>query len=457
MTEITKSILATSVVKKKEAYQKDSINTDLFAEIQNRTASIAVVGLGYVGLPVALEFAKHFNVVGFDINEAKVNMMVAGKDPSYELEDEQFLNKTIEFSYREKAMADARFFVVAVPTPIDQYRQPNLNALRGATASVARVLKKGDYVVFESTVYPGCTEEVCVPILEEISGLTFIKDFKVGYSPERINPGDKKNTIDKIVKIVSGCDEESLEVIANVYASIITAGIHKAPTLKVAEAAKIVENTQRDVNIALMNELSMIFEKIDVNTFDVLKAAGTKWNFLNFYPGLVGGHCIGVDPYYLIQKSIRVGHNPILISAGRKVNDGMPATIADKICHEVEQVGKRPLEAKVLVMGITFKENVTDIRNSKAAEMAKELMNRFGQVDVVDPVADPKEVRQHYSMDLKPTMGDDYDAVIVAVSHQEYLTLEETDLNKLCTKDAFVMDLKGILKNKVTEMKYFSL
>ncbi len=457
MTEITKSILTNSMVKMKENIQKETTKTDLFAKIQNRTASIAVVGLGYVGLPVALEFAKHFKVVGFDINEEKVNMMVNGKDPSYELEDEQFLNKTIKFSHEEKVMAEARFFVVAVPTPIDQYRQPNLTALRGATASVARVLKKGDYVVFESTVYPGCTEEVCVPILEEISGLKFVEDFKVGYSPERINPGDKKNTIDKIIKIVSGCDEESLEVIAKVYESIITAGIHRAPTLKVAEAAKIVENTQRDVNIALMNELSMIFEKIDVNTFDVLKAAGTKWNFLNFYPGLVGGHCIGVDPYYLIQKSIRVGHNPILISAGRKVNDAMPAMIADKMAHEVELTGKRPSEAKVLVMGVTFKENVTDIRNSKAAEMAKELMNRFGQVDVVDPVADPKEVRQHYAMDLKPTLSDDYDAVIVAVSHQEYLSLEETDLNIICTQDAFVMDLKGILKDKITEMKYFSL
>ena len=457
MTEITKSILANSMVNKKETFQKEGEKTNLFAEIQNRTASIAVVGLGYVGLPVALEFAKHFNVVGFDINEAKVNMMMNGKDPSFELEDEQFLNKTIKFSHRENVMGEARFYVVAVPTPIDEFRQPNLNALRGATASVARVLKKGDYVVFESTVYPGCTEEVCVPILEEISGLKFIEDFKVGYSPERINPGDKKNTIDKIIKIVSGCDEESLDIIAKVYESIITAGIHRAPTLKVAEAAKIVENTQRDVNIALMNELSMIFDKIDVNTFDVLKAAGTKWNFLNFYPGLVGGHCIGVDPYYLIQKSIRVGHNPILISAGRKVNDGMPATIADKIAHEVKIAGKRPTEAKVLVMGITFKENVTDIRNSKAAEMAQELMKRFATVDVVDPLADPKEVRQHYSMDLKPTLANDYDAVIVAVSHNEYLKLEETDINNICNQNAFVMDLKGILKDKVTEMKYFSL
>lgn len=437
--------------------QSTTTTANLFTQIQNRQASIAVVGLGYVGLPVALEFAKHFDVVGFDINEAKVNMMKAGKDPAYELADEQFLNKTIRFAHEETVMRDARFYIVAVPTPIDQYRQPNLNALKGATASVARVLKKGDYVVFESTVYPGCTEEVCVPILEEISGLKFIDDFKVGYSPERINPGDKKNTIDKIVKIVSGCDAESLEVIANVYGRIITAGIHRAPTLKVAEAAKIVENTQRDVNIALMNELSMIFDKLDVNTYDVLKAAGTKWNFLNFYPGLVGGHCIGVDPYYLIQKSIRVGHNPVLISAGRNVNDGMPKAVAQKLARELVNGGKNPLESKVLVMGITFKENVTDIRNSKAAEMAQEIMQRCGTVDVVDSVADPKEVRQHYGIDLRPTIQTDYDAVVVAVSHDEYLSLTETDLNNICTKNAFVIDLKGILKGKVSEMGYFSL
>lgn len=454
MTVITKSTLDHQV---QNHTTSTTEQVNLFTQIQNRTASIAVVGLGYVGLPVALEFAKHFNVVGFDINEAKVDMMINGKDPSYELEDEQFLNKTIQFSHEEAVMAEAKFYVVAVPTPIDQYRQPNLNALRGATASVARVLKKGDYVVFESTVYPGCTEEVCVPILEKISGLKFIEDFKVGYSPERINPGDKKNTIDKIIKIVSGCCEESLEVIAKVYERIITAGIHRAPTLKVAEAAKIVENTQRDVNIALMNELSMIFDKIDVNTFDVLKAAGTKWNFLNFYPGLVGGHCIGVDPYYLIQKSIRVGHNPILISSGRKVNDGMPAMVADKVAREIKAAGKNPDTAKVLVMGVTFKENVTDIRNSKAAEMAQELMQRCGQVDVVDPVADPREVRQHYNMDLRPTMASDYDAVVIAVSHTEYYQLEETDLNNLCNPNAIVMDLKGIMKDKITEMKYCSL
>ncbi len=429
----------------------------MFEQLTNKTAKMAVVGLGYVGLPVALEFAKNFSVIGFDISEDKVAMMKEGKDPSCELESGDFENKDIRFSHEEAFMKEAKFFVVAVPTPIDEFKQPNLAALRSATSSVARVLKKGDYVVFESTVYPGCTEEVCVPIMEEISGLTLNKDFKVGYSPERINPGDKQNTIDKIVKIVSGSDAEALENISKTYASIITAGIHEAPTLKVAEAAKIVENTQRDINIALMNELSVIFEKMDVNTYDVLKAAGTKWNFLNFYPGLVGGHCIGVDPYYLIQKAIRVGHNPILISAGRSVNDGMPGKIAQKIVSELKKRGKNPMESKVLIQGITFKENVTDIRNSKAADLTLEMMNCCMQVDVVDPEANPTEVRQHYGIDMTPETRNDYDAVIIAVSHHAYMNMEEEDYHKMMNKDAFVMDIKGIMKDKMNGMNYFSL
>jgi len=430
---------------------------NVFELLSEKKAELAVVGLGYVGLPIALEFAKHFSVVGFDISEEKVAMMNQGQDPSDEVEPENFNNKDIKFSHLSKVMRNAKFYVVAVPTPIDEFKQPNLNALKGATTSVAKVLKKGDYVVFESTVYPGCTEEVCVPILEKISGLKFQKDFKVGYSPERINPGDKKNTIDKIVKIVSGCDAESLDVIANVYDRIITAGIHRAPSMKVAEAAKIVENTQRDVNIALMNELSMIFDKLDVNTYEVLQAAGTKWNFLNFYPGLVGGHCIGVDPYYLIQKAIRVGHNPIIISACRSVNDGMPGKIAERIAVELKRRGKNPKQAKVLVKGITFKENVTDIRNSKAADLVLELKRHCSQVAVVDPIASPKEVRNHYGIDLTPNIESDYDAVILAVSHQEYMELTEENIATMAKSDAFVMDIKGIMKDKIYNMGYFSL
>ncbi len=432
-------------------------NENIYEALKNRTADLAVVGLGYVGLPVALEFARHFSVLGFDINEKRVEMMNNSEDPSGELKRTAFDNKEIRFSWKEEQLAEAKFFVVAVPTPIDKQNQPDLRILKSATTSVAKALKKGDYVVFESTVYPGCTEEVCVPILEQISGLQFNVDFKVGYSPERINPGDKTNTVDKIVKIVSGSDDESLENIANVYRSIITAGIHCAPTIKVAEAAKIVENTQRDVNIALMNELSMIFEKMGVNTFDVLEAAGTKWNFLKFYPGLVGGHCIGVDPYYLINKAIRIGHNPILISAGRSVNDGMPAKIANKIINELKTRGQKVSTARVLVMGTTFKENVTDIRNSKAADIILELKKSCNDVTVVDSWANTGEMKDHYGIEMTEEATGIYDAIVVAVSHETYVNMETEEYLNLMTEDGFIMDVKGILKNKIESEDYFSL
>ncbi|MEO1517247.1 MAG: nucleotide sugar dehydrogenase [Bacteroidota bacterium] len=429
----------------------------MFEQLLAKKAKIAVVGLGYVGLPIALEFAKYFSVIGFDVNEEKIQMMKRGIDPSEEMEEKMFKNKHIQFYSQPESLADARFYIVAVPTPIDEYNQPDLRALKSATRMVAKSLRPGDYVVFESTVYPGCTEEVCVPILEQISGLSFNEDFKVGYSPERINPGDKVNTIDKIVKIVSGSCPQSLEMIAEVYGLIIRAGIHKAPTIKVAEAAKIVENTQRDINIALMNELSMIFDKAGINTYDVLQAAGTKWNFLNFYPGLVGGHCIGVDPYYLIQRSIRLGHNPILISASRTVNDGMPVRIASWIMEKLRDKGVKPREAKVLVQGVTFKENVSDVRNSKAAELAKELMQYCEQVDVVDPQADPREVRQEYNINMKPSVGKSYDVVVVAVSHQEYCQLDEDFYRSVCTDKGILFDVKGIFRGRIHELQYLSL
>ncbi|MFT4667597.1 MAG: UDP-N-acetyl-D-galactosamine dehydrogenase [Polaribacter sp.] len=434
-----------------------STNPDLFNSLLNKTANLAVVGLGYVGLPVALEFARQFSVIGFDISENRVDMMKRGEDPSDELESWQFKHKDIKYTWDQEVLAEAQFYIVAVPTPIDCYNQPDLTALRAATSTIAKGLKKGDYVVFESTVYPGCTEEVCVPILEKVSGLKFNVDFKVGYSPERINPGDKVNTIDKIVKIVSGSDEAALRTIAEVYTTIIKAGIHRAPTIKVAEAAKIVENTQRDVNIALMNELSMIFEKLDVNTFDVLEAAGTKWNFLKFYPGLVGGHCISVDPYYLIQKAIRLGHNPILISASRSVNDSMPVKITQKIAQELKARGKKPSQSKVLVMGITFKEDVTDIRNSKAADVVRHLSNVCGTVVVNDPLACPIETKNLYGLELSENYSEKFDAIVVAVSHKEYYKLEEADYRKMMTPDAFIMDIKGVMKGRIEETDYFSL
>ena len=447
----------TTAKQRENQRQLTDTNQSIFEALKNKTADLAVVGLGYVGLPVALEFARHFSVLGFDINEKRVEMMNNSEDPSGELKSSAFDNKEIRFTLKAEQLAEAKFFVVAVPTPIDKQNQPDLSILKSATTTVAKALKKGDYVVFESTVYPGCTEEVCVPILEQISGLQFNVDFKVGYSPERINPGDKTNTVDKIVKIVSGSDDEALENIANVYRSIITAGIHCAPTLKVAEAAKIVENTQRDVNIALMNELSMIFEKMGVNTFDVLEAAGTKWNFLKFYPGLVGGHCIGVDPYYLINKAIRIGHNPILISAGRSVNDGMPAKIANKIINELQKRDQKVSSARILVMGATFKENVTDIRNSKAADIVLELQKSCKDITVVDSWADAGEMRDHYGIEMSEEATGIYDAIVVAVSHETYINMNAEQYVNMMTEDGFVMDVKGILKDRIESEDYYSL
>jgi len=429
----------------------------LFSALLAKRARIAVVGLGYVGLPIALEFGKFFSVVGYDINEKKIRQIQNSVDPSGGLDESDFREKTVEFSHHTRAMHDAKFFVVAVPTPTDEFNQPNLSALREATKAVGSQLKKGDYVVFESTVYPGCTEEVCVPILEEMSGLKFGQDFKVGYSPERINPGDKVNTIDKIVKVVSGCDEESLNIIAQVYGLIIKAGVHKAPSIKVAEAAKIVENTQRDVNIALMNELSLIFEKEGINTYDVLQAAGTKWNFINFYPGLVGGHCIGVDPYYLIQRSIKLGHNPILISASRTVNDSMPSRLSNRIANALRKRGIQPSDAKVLLQGITFKENVSDIRNSKAAELAIEMKRQFDRVDIMDPLANPSEIRHEYGLELKPTIGQNYDVVVIAVSHKAYRNCDENYYKSISKPGAIIFDVKGILHNQIEDLEYCSL
>ncbi|MBA3285601.1 MAG: nucleotide sugar dehydrogenase, partial [Nitrosopumilus sp.] len=349
--------------------------------LKNKETKLAVIGLGYVGLPIALEFARKLPVIGFDINEERVEMMKKNIDPSGELEISEFENCDIEFTSDPEKLREASFYIVAVPTPINDHKLPDLNPLLGASNTIGKVLKKGDYVVYESTVYPGCTEDDCVPILEKLSGLKFIDDFKVGYSPERINPGDKEHTLTKIIKVVSGCDAESLEEIAKVYEMVVEAGTYKASSIKVAEAAKIIENTQRDVNIALMNELSIIFNKIGINTYEVLEAANTKWNFLKFIPGLVGGHCIGVDPYYLTYKAQELGYHAQVINSGRYVNDSMGFYIAKQTVKKIVANGKDLSKSKVLIMGATFKENVEDIRNSKVADLVGEFKSYGVKVD----------------------------------------------------------------------------
>jgi len=428
----------------------------IYDKIIKKEAKIAVIGLGYVGLPIALAFAKKVKVIGFDINEKRVNMMKKGIDPSNELSKKDFDKSDIEFTHKLEDLKKANFFIVAVPTPIDEHNLPDLKPLVGASTTVGKVLKKGDYVVYESTVYPGCTEEDCIPILEKLSGLKFVKDFKVGYSPERINPGDKEHTITKILKVVSGCDKESLDNIAKVYEIIVEPGTHKASSIKVAEAAKIIENTQRDVNIALMNELSIIFSRIGINTYDVLEAAGTKWNFLKFFPGLVGGHCIGVDPYYLTYKAESLGYHARVINSGRYVNDSMGFYIAKNLVKRISSQGKNISKSKVLVMGATFKEDVSDIRNSKVADIVKELKSFSVKVDVVDPHADHEELLHEYGFGLNK-MGKKYDGVIVAVNHKEYKSLDEKFFKSILDTKGVLVDVKGMYRGKFKNVIYWSL
>ena len=428
----------------------------IYKEIIDRKEKVALIGLGYVGLPIALAFAKKVKVIGFDINEKRVAMMKKGIDPSNELSKKEFDGCDIEFTSSLDKLREAKFFIVAVPTPIDEHNLPDLKPLLGASTSVGKCLKKGDYVVYESTVYPGCTEEDCIPVLEKESGLKFKRDFKVGYSPERINPGDKEHTITKILKVVSGCDEESLDNISKVYEIIVEPGTHKAPSIKVAEAAKIIENTQRDVNISLMNELSIIFSRMGINTFDVLEAAGTKWNFLKFSPGLVGGHCIGVDPYYLTHKAESLGYHARVINSGRYVNDSMGFYVAKTTVKKIIAAGKNISQSKVLVMGATFKEDVSDIRNSKVADIVKELLSFGVHVDVTDPHAGNDELKHEYGFGLnKP--GKNYDGVIVAVNHKEYKNLDENYFESLLSKGGVLADVKGIYRGKIKKLNYWSL
>ncbi|TFH34779.1 MAG: nucleotide sugar dehydrogenase, partial [Bacteroidia bacterium] len=427
----------------------------MYDKLFKKEAKLSVIGLGYVGLPIALEFARKISVIGFDIRADRVEMMNNRIDPSNELTAEDFEGTDIVFTSDPEVLREATFHIIAVPTPTTDHKLPDLTPVLKASETIAKVLKKGDYVIYESTVYPGCTEEDCVPVLENFSGLKYCTDFKVGYSPERINPGDKNHTLTSIVKVTSGCDKESAENIALTYEMIIKAGVHRASSIKVAEASKIIENTQRDINIAFMNELSIIFNRMKINTYEVLEAAGTKWNFLKFYPGLVGGHCIGVDPYYLSYKAKELGYHPQMIDSGRFVNDSMGGYIGKQTVKKIIAQAKSPKGARVLVMGITFKENVSDIRNSKVVDVITELKDFGVLVDVIDPWASAKEVKVEYGIDLAKEPTGSYDAVIVAVNHEEYSTLDSEYFESLMDRDGIVVDVKGILRGKITNNQYW--
>jgi UDP-N-acetyl-D-galactosamine dehydrogenase len=430
---------------------------NMYERLMAKETSLSVIGLGYVGLPIALEFARKMSVIGFDIKEDRIALMRQKEDPSKELPTEAFEGCDIRFTSNPQDLSGASFHIIAVPTPIDDTNMPDMTPLIKASETVGKILKKGDYVVYESTVYPGATEEECIPVLEKFSGLSFPGDFMVGYSPERINPGDKVNTLTSVVKVVSGCREESLDQIAKVYETVIQAGVHRASSIKVAEAAKIIENTQRDVNIGLMNELSIIFNRMGINTYDVLEAAGTKWNFLKFYPGLVGGHCIGVDPYYLAYKAKKLRYHTQIINSGRFVNDSMGFYVAKQTVKKIIAAGKPVQNSRVLIMGATFKEDVADIRNSKVVDVYRELLTYGVHVDIVDPHASPEEMHHEYGITLSETPEAPYDAIVVAVAHKPYHILQEQWFMQHMDADGILVDIKGLYRNKIKTLAYWSL
>ncbi len=433
-----------------------------FDSLMSRENKIAVIGLGYVGLPLAVHLAAHFDVVGFDLKSARIQELRSGFDRTLEVTKSQLESVEMTYSDNPEDLSDCRLLIVAVPTPIDEFRIPDLAPLRGASTTVGRHLRKGSCVVYESTVYPGATEEVCIPILEAESGLKFKKDFFVGYSPERINPGDKVHSLDKIMKIVSGSDPATCDLLADVYGMVVKAGIHKAGSIKVAEAAKVIENTQRDLNIALMNELSKIFDICGIDTLEVLEAAGTKWNFLPFRPGLVGGHCIGVDPYYLTFKAEALGYHPEMILAGRRINDGMGKHIAERMVKMLIKAGKQVRGARVAILGITFKEDVPDIRNTRVVDIIRELNDYGIEVQISDPLADAVEARRYYDVELRPLDAiKEVDSVILAVMHTEYRKLGLVGIRGLFNGgNALVVDVKGCFSPKEAQelgMTYWRL
>jgi UDP-N-acetyl-D-galactosamine dehydrogenase len=414
---------------------------------------ICIIGLGYVGLPLAVEFGKKFTTTGFDLNQHRIDELQSGKDSTLEVESDELQESLLlSFTSKQDEIKDSNIYIVAVPTPIDASKRPDLRPLEGASRTVGSVLQKGDIVIYESTVYPGATEEVCVPILEEISGLTFNKNFFCGYSPERINPGDKTHRLPSIVKVTSGSTPDVAVFVDNLYGSIITAGTFAASSIKVAEAAKVIENTQRDVNIALINELALIFERLDINTREVLEAAGTKWNFLPFQPGLVGGHCIGVDPYYLTHKAQEVDYQPDMILAGRRLNDHMGAYIANTVIKKMVQKGIDTSKSNILILGLTFKENCPDLRNTKVID----IINEFGEygikVDVHDPWVNPEEARSEYGVNLvESPQTDNYDAIVLAVAHNQFVEMTFDSLRSLGKDNVVIYDVKGLLPRDLVD------
>ena len=408
---------------------------------------IGIIGLGYVGLPLAVEFGKHYPTVGFDIKKDRIAELARGEDSTLEATAEELkAAKQLEYSTDRKALAECNTFIVTVPTPVGKNNRPVLTPLKGASETVGSVLKKGDVVVYESTVYPGCTEEYCVPILEQQSGLKFNKDFFCGYSPERINPGDKQHRLPSIKKVTSGSTPEVADYVDGLYGSIITAGTYKASSIKVAEAAKVIENTQRDINIALVNELALIFHRLGIDTEEVLKAAGTKWNFLNFKPGLVGGHCIGVDPYYLTYKAEETGYRPEIILAGRRLNDAMAEYVANRVIKLMIRRNIQPSGSRVLMLGLTFKENCPDVRNTKVADIVKELASFGCKVDVYDPWVNPADAEHEYGISpVRAPSAGSYDAIVLAVAHREFVELGPKGIRAFANPNAVIFDIKHVL------------
>ncbi len=421
---------------------------DLYNKIVNREEKLSLVGLGYVGLPIAVAFSKKVDVIGFDINDKKIQTYIGGKDPTKEVGDEAIQKCNVDFTSDETRLREARFHIVAVPTPVRPDKVPDLSPVIGASKVLGRNLTKGSVVVYESTVYPGVTEDICVPILEKESGLKCGVDFKIGYSPERINPGDKNHRLENIVKIVSGMDDETLETVADVYSLVIEAGVYRAESIKVAEAAKVIENSQRDINIAFINELSMIFSRMGIDTKAVLRAAGTKWNFLSFEPGLVGGHCIGVDPYYLTYKAEQIGYHSRIILAGRRINDGMGAYVAQELVKKMIHADVKVKDADVLVLGLTFKGNCPDTRNTKVIDILNELGSYEIHTSVYDPVADKAEAKREYGIDLVSKAElKDFDAVLVAVDHDDFKEYSVEDIKAMYSgknENKILFDVKGI-------------